>query len=80
LTQFWNDVWLESVPLRVCFPRLSEICDNKEGSVAEYAARGWHLGLRRMLGEDEMKEWTDLQSILRGVILTQQDDVVCWGG
>jgi hypothetical protein len=43
LAQFWNDVWLKFVPLRVCFPRLPEICDNKEGSVPEYAARGGTL-------------------------------------
>jgi hypothetical protein len=42
--------------LRVCFPRLFKVYDNKEGSIAEYAARGWHLRLRRMLGEEEMKE------------------------
>jgi hypothetical protein len=28
LTQFWNDVWLQSSPLRICFPILFDICDN----------------------------------------------------
>jgi hypothetical protein len=31
---------LESVPLRVCFPRLFEVCDNKEGTVADCAVKG----------------------------------------
>jgi hypothetical protein len=40
LTQLWNDVWLEPSPLRICYPKLFEVCDNKDGSVAEYAATG----------------------------------------
>jgi hypothetical protein len=28
-------------------------------SVADYAAKGWQLGLRRMLGDEEMREWTE---------------------
>jgi hypothetical protein len=40
LNQLWNDVWLESVLLRVCFPRLFEVCDNKEGTVADCAVKG----------------------------------------
>jgi hypothetical protein len=64
LTQFWNEVWLEFSPLRICFPRLLGVCDNKEGTIAEYADRGWHLGLRRMLGAEEMREWTGLHSLL----------------
>jgi hypothetical protein len=63
----------------VCFLRLFEVCDNKEGTVADCAVKGWHLGLRRMLGDEEMSEWTDLQTKLRGASLTQHDDEVNWG-
>jgi hypothetical protein len=79
LTQSWNDVWLQSSPLRICYPKLFEVCDNKEGSMAECAARGWQLGLRCMLGPEEMREWTDLQSLLGGVSLSNQEDVLSWG-
>jgi hypothetical protein len=43
LTQLWNDVWLEFVPLRANFPKLFEICDNKEGSCDVPALKkdGW---------------------------------------
>jgi hypothetical protein len=37
ITKFWNDVWLTSSPLRVCFLRLYEICDNKNISVTKCA-------------------------------------------
>jgi hypothetical protein len=46
--------------------------------VAKYAAKGWRLDLRRMLGDEEMQEWNELQNLLRGVSLTQQEDTVCW--
>jgi hypothetical protein len=63
----------------VYFLRLFEVCDNKEGIVAEYAAKGWHLELRRMVGDEEMMEWIELQSMFRGVSLTQNEDEVSWG-
>jgi hypothetical protein len=28
LTQFWNDVWVTSSPLRVGFPKLYDICED----------------------------------------------------
>jgi hypothetical protein len=40
LTQFWNDVWAQSTPLRVCFPKLFAICEDKNISVARYAELG----------------------------------------
>jgi hypothetical protein len=43
------------------------------------AVMGWQLGLRRMLGPKEMRKWIELQSLLRGVSLSQQGDVVSWG-
>jgi hypothetical protein len=50
----------------VSFSKLFEICDNKEGSIANYAVKGWQLGLRRMLGDEEIREWIELQTKLRG--------------
>lgn len=40
LTQFWGDVWLTPSPLRLCFPRLFNICEDEFTSVAECAERG----------------------------------------
>jgi hypothetical protein len=28
-TQFWNDVWITASPLRIGFPRIYDICENK---------------------------------------------------
>jgi hypothetical protein len=78
-TQFWNDVWLASSPLRLGFPRLFGICNETHMSVAEGARMDWHLSWRRMMGEEERKEWTDLQALLDVVELTEEEDEVCWG-
>jgi hypothetical protein len=51
-------------PLRVCFPILFEICDNKNCSVAECARGEWSFGFRR--------NWL-------GVIITNEPDEVSWG-
>jgi hypothetical protein len=40
LTQFWNDVWAQPTPLRVCFPRLFAICKDKNISIARYVELG----------------------------------------
>jgi hypothetical protein len=66
LTQFLNDVWLTSVPLRIHFPKLFEICDDMNISVAECAGMNWQINLRRNLGAEAMTEWPDLQNMLIG--------------
>jgi hypothetical protein len=79
LTQFWGDVWLTPSPLRLCFPRLFNICEDEFTSVAECAERGWQLVFRRLLGDEEMQEWRSLQSMLEGVVITNEDDKIAWG-
>jgi hypothetical protein len=77
-TQLWNDVWIKSSSLRVCFPRIFAICDGRGISVAKCARAGWDLHFRRMLGEAEAIEWAEMQGMLRGVTLTDRDDEISW--
>jgi hypothetical protein len=46
---------------------------------ADHAVMRWQFGLRRMLGFEEMREWTELQKLLGDIRLTQQEGVVSWG-
>ncbi|KAE8661369.1 putative ATP binding protein [Hibiscus syriacus] len=42
--QFWNDVWLDEVPLKIQFPRLYVLSSNKSGKVMEFRVNngaGW---------------------------------------
>jgi hypothetical protein len=77
-TQLWNDVWNTSSPLRVCFPRIYAICDDRGISVAKCARAGWAFHFRRMLGEAEAIEWSEMQGMLRGVTLTDRDNEISW--
>jgi hypothetical protein len=43
------------------------------------ARNDWDFGLRRMLGETEMLEWTDLMNCLQNFTMSNEDDVVTWG-
>jgi hypothetical protein len=79
LTQFWNDIWIASSPLRIFFPNLFAICEEKITSVADCAAAEWQINFRRVFGKIEMKEWSELQNMLGGVCITAQEDVVTGG-
>jgi hypothetical protein len=78
-TQLWNDVWIKSAPLRICFLRIFAICDDRNISVAKCAESNWELHFRRMLGDAEFSEWTEMQGVLRGVTLSDRDDEISWG-
>jgi hypothetical protein len=54
LTQFWNDVWITSSPLGVCFHRLYERCMDKDISIARCGGQNWEITPRRMLGPAEV--------------------------
>jgi hypothetical protein len=60
ITQFRNDVWLTSSPLRIGFPRLYVVCSNQDISVASCSEDNWHLTFRRTLNADAYDEWTGL--------------------
>jgi hypothetical protein len=76
LTQFWNDVWLTSTPLRIGFHKLHEICSDCDISVASCARQNWEISFRRMLGEKEMEEWDSLQNMLKEVPISGEEDQI----
>jgi hypothetical protein len=39
----------------------------------------WEIQFRRMLSPEAMKEWEEMQELLRGVILSLERDCVKWG-
>jgi hypothetical protein len=78
-TQFWNDVWITASPLRIDFPRIYDICNKKNISVAGCAQMDWHPHLRRMLDAQALVEWNQLQVLLQGVQLSTLPDQITWG-
>jgi hypothetical protein len=55
-TQLWNDVRIRPAPLRICFPRIFAICEDRDISVAKCAETNWDLHFRRMMGDAEFSE------------------------
>jgi len=43
-TYFWLDNWVGGTLLRVQFPRLFELSENKGATVKEMVERGWDVG------------------------------------
>jgi hypothetical protein len=62
LTNLWDDVWVTSASLRVCFPKIYGICRDVNISVAQGAEMDWQFLLRRQLGPAEREEWDDCRN------------------
>ncbi|PUZ56611.1 hypothetical protein GQ55_5G339400 [Panicum hallii var. hallii] len=65
--RFWEDVWLGDCTLKTSFPRLYQICRERQCSVADVWGRGWLPDFRRNLGSEELVEWTELTAQLEQV-------------
>ena len=79
LTRFWEDTWRGSTPLRIAFPRLFEISDNKTGRVCDFFKNdGWTLNFRRSLSQQELVQWGELIDQLEEVQLNSDQDTVKW--
>lgn len=76
---FWQDVWIQNVPLRLIFPKIYSICRDKLCLVYDCWRQGqWVVDLRRNIGPYQIEEWTNLHLLLAGVVLNGDNDVVTW--
>jgi hypothetical protein len=79
LTQFWQNVWVTSVPLRIAFPKVYAICENEHITIAECVRIGWQLGLRRMMSTKVFDEWSEMQRLLSRVEISNLPGKILWG-
>jgi len=80
LTRFWDDVWLGHTPLRIAFPRLYDLSNNKNGRVCQFYVNGdWNLNFRRTLGHHDLETWGILMDLLEDTHLNNNQDLVTWG-
>jgi len=74
VTYFWLDNWVGGAPLRVQFPRLFDLAENKGVTVREMERRGWVDGggvwewRRRLLAWEE-ETVTECSSLLCNIVL-----------
>ncbi|XP_039053775.1 uncharacterized protein LOC120195910 [Hibiscus syriacus] len=84
--QFWNDVWLGDVPLKLLFPRLYVLSINKSGKVKEFRVNNasgwvWDIQMRRNLADWEVEQWMQLISMLYNTSpFPTEDDCWIWLG
>jgi hypothetical protein len=68
-----------SCALKVTFPRLFEICNQLEWSVARVLRNGnLKLTFRRNFGAAQEVEWADLTAMMENIHLTHSSDTVRW--
>lgn len=76
---FWEDVWACSLPLRLHFPKIYAMRRNKRSRVCEnWESDHWHIDLRRNIWRGENGEWDELNLLLQGVCLNNQEDQIRW--
>ncbi|XP_071676802.1 uncharacterized protein [Lolium perenne] len=78
-TSFWQDWWIDTMPLKDKFPLLFAICDDVSISLAS-ALQGEGLGIRfrRSLDQDGNRQWREMGALVDGVQLSQGKDQVRW--
>ncbi|KAE8734648.1 hypothetical protein F3Y22_tig00000738pilonHSYRG00149 [Hibiscus syriacus] len=84
--QFWNDVWLGEVPLKIQFPRLYVLSSNKSGKVMEFRVNNgagwvWDIQMRRNLADWEVEQLLQLISMLNNISISPcEEDCWIWSG
>ncbi|KAE8687812.1 Beta-adaptin-like protein A [Hibiscus syriacus] len=83
---FWNDFWVNNLPLKIQFPRIFALSNNKRGKVADFGcfdANGWvwNVQTRRSLCDWELDQWIELMAALNCFNLSDSmKDFLSWSG
>jgi hypothetical protein len=72
------DNWLDGTPLCQVYPMLYELSLNQKCSVQEVKENGWVIRLKLNLHGVLRAQWYGLAERLNKVILSADDDTVCW--
>lgn len=76
-TLFWEDVWLDEIPLKLAFPQLYEYCRNKLVNKC-FKEGEWVMDFKRSLLPAEASAWISLLTKLEGVKLSRLKDRAIW--
>lgn len=79
LTRFWEDVWKGETPLRIAYPKLYDLSNNKSGLVCDFYVDGtWQINFRSSLVAQDLPIWEDLMNQLDGVQFNSDRDEFRW--
>ena len=57
LARVWHDPWLDVAPLCEKFPILFSICQDQDGTIANFVAKNYKMGFRRRLFGEVNDQW-----------------------
>lgn len=67
------------MPPRLAFPKIYSICRDSMCLVSDCWRQGqWIVELRRNVGPYQIEEWNNLNTLLDGVVLNNDNDFVKW--
>ncbi|GJR38484.1 RNA-directed DNA polymerase, eukaryota, reverse transcriptase zinc-binding domain protein [Tanacetum coccineum] len=81
-TRFWEDIWFGNTPLRLQFPRIYNLDNERNCLIANripLLLSDWSMALRRFpRGGAKMTQFDDLKAVIGSVSLTDQIDTWQW--
>ncbi|KAG8098336.1 hypothetical protein GUJ93_ZPchr0013g34278 [Zizania palustris] len=76
--RFWEDAWLDDLPLKIkCFG-LYKVCSVQGVSVCSVKQDGWFCLFRRSLNSFEILQWEDVVGKCLEVSMNEEGDKVVW--
>lgn len=76
-TLFWEDVWKGDIPLKLAFPRLYDLCGQKQCVVSDcWDGEEWIMNFGRLLSQGEASQWDELVTLLESTRLNNDRDKV----
>lgn len=80
ITDFWRDPWYGKVSLIDKFPDIFNICNETDGSVAEFASNNWALTFKRWLDERQQVNLRKMRDTLTACAVSIEKDRPKWVG
>ena len=77
-TDFWQDSWCGSIPLKDQFPALFEICNEQVLTIEKALQHDWRLTFRRWLDIGLQEQWRTLRDMLFSYALNNEEDLPVW--
>lgn len=78
---FWEDSWLNDIPLILQYPSLYTFCRDKEATVHDcFDGENWNINFNRSLSEIDMNLWNSLMLDLQSIRVddSEGEDEVIW--
>jgi hypothetical protein len=77
-TRFWEDPWLNEIPLAMSEPDLYEMCNDKFLLVHHVKERDGQLDFRRWLNDDIRSNWDKIMEKFQAFEFQELGDCVSW--